>query len=38
MTCRKYSESSETISSIQPESLPADAVPPMFESVHESLS
>ena len=30
MTCRKYSESSETVSSIQPDSQPANAVPPML--------
>ena len=37
MTCRKCSEFSETIFSIQPESQSANAVPPMLESVHESL-
>ena len=37
MTCRKCSESSETISSIQLESQPANAVPPMLESVCESV-
>ena len=37
MASRKCSESSETISFIQPESQPANAVPPMFESVCESV-
>ena len=37
MTCRKCSESSETISSIQTESQPANAVPPNLESVCESV-
>ena len=31
MTCRKRSESSETVSSIQPDSQPANAVPPILE-------
>ena len=34
MTCTR---SSETVSSIQPESQPANAVPPMLESVCESV-
>ena len=34
MTCRKTSESSEAV---QPESQPANAVPPMLESVCESV-
>ena len=37
MTCRKHSESSETIYSIQTESQPANAVPPNLESVCESV-
>ena len=37
MTCRKCSESSETISSIQTESQPTNAVPPNLESVCESV-
>ena len=37
MTCRKCSKSSETISSIQTESQPANAVPPNLESVCESV-
>ena len=37
MTCRKRSESSETVSSIQPDSQPPNAVPPMFESICESV-
>ena len=37
MTCRKFSESSETISSIQTESQPANAVLPNLESVCESV-
>ena len=37
MMCRKCSESSETISSIQPESQPANDVLPMLENVCESV-
>ena len=37
MSCRKCSESSETISSVQTESQPANAVPLNLESVCESV-
>ena len=37
MTCRKCLVSSETISSIQPESQPANALSPMLESMCESV-
>ena len=37
MTCRKCSESSETIASIKTESQPANAVPPNLETLCESV-
>ena len=37
MACEKYSESSETVSSIQPESQLANVVPPILESICESF-
>ena len=38
MICRKCSKSSETISSIQTEIQPANAVPPNLESLCESVA